>query len=236
MSALQTNLKRWLPLALMVIGVAVAFAAGLDRYLTFDALRDNRATLLDLVERHWLIASLGFVLAYTVVVALSLPGATIMTLAGGFLFGVATGSALTVVGATLGATALFLIARTALGDLLRQKAGPFLARMADGFNKDAFNYLLFLRLVPVFPFWAVNLVPAVLGMRLGPFVLATALGIIPGTVVFAAFGAGLGSVFDSGAEVDLKSVLNPTLIAALVGLGLLALLPVAVKRIRDRRS
>ena len=230
------NLKRLLPLAILVILVGVAFVAGLDRYLTFDALRDNRAILLDLVERHWLIASLGFVLAYIGVVALSLPGATIMTLAGGFLFGVATGSALTVVGATLGATALFLIARTALGDVLRRRAGPFLARMADGFNKDAFNYLLFLRLVPVFPFWVVNLVPALLGMRLIPFVVATGLGIIPATIVFAAFGAGLGSVFDAGKEVDLKNVLNPTLIAALIGLGLLALLPVAVKRIRERRS
>jgi uncharacterized membrane protein YdjX (TVP38/TMEM64 family) len=170
------NLKRLLPLAILVILVGVAFAAGLDRYLTFDTLRDNRAILLDLVERHWLITSLGFVLAYTGVVALSLPGATIMTLAGGFLFGVATGSALTVVGATLGATALFLIARTALGDVLRQKAGPFLARMADGFNKDAFNYLLFLRLVPVFPFWAVNLVPAGVGYAAGPVRFSHRLG------------------------------------------------------------
>jgi uncharacterized membrane protein YdjX (TVP38/TMEM64 family) len=152
------------------------------------------------------------------------------------LFGVAIGASLTVIGATLGATALFLIARTALGDVLRRRAGPFLARMADGFNKDAFNYLLFLRLVPVFPFWVVNLVPALLGMRLIPFVVATGLGIIPATIVFTAFGAGLGSVFDAGKEVDLKSVLNPTLIAALIGLGLLALLPVAVKRIRERRS
>lgn len=230
------NLKRLLPLAILVILVGAAFAADLDRYLTFDALRDNRAILLAFVERHWLMASVGFVFAYTIVVALSLPGATIMTLTGGFLFGVATGSILTVVGATLGATALFLIARTALGDVLRRKAGPFLARMADGFNKDAFNYLLFLRLVPVFPFWVVNLVPALLGMRLIPFIVATGLGIIPATIIFAAFGAGLGDVFDAGGEVDLKSVLNPTLIAALIGLGLLALLPVAVKRMRERRS
>jgi uncharacterized membrane protein YdjX (TVP38/TMEM64 family) len=230
------NLKRLLPLAILIILVGIAFATGLHRYLSFDALRDNRAMLLCLVERHWLVASFGFVLAYAAVVTLSLPGATIMTLAGGFLFGIAVGSTLTVIGATLGATVLFLIARTALGDILRQKAGPFLARMADGFNKNAFNYLLFLRLVPVFPFWAVNLVPALLGMRLIPFVVATGLGIIPGTIVYSAFGAGLGSVFDAGREVDLKSVLNPTLVAALIGLGLLALLPVAVKRIRERRS
>lgn len=230
------NLKRLLPLAILVILVGAAFATGLDRYLTFDALRDNRAILLDFVDRHWLVASLGFVLVYAGVVALSLPGATIMTLAGGFLFGVATGSMLTVIGATLGATALFLIARTALGDVLRRKAGSLLAHMADGFSKNAFNYLLFLRLVPAFPFWAVNLVPALLGMRVGPFVLATALGIIPGTIVFTAFGAGLSDVFDAGGEFNLKDALSPTLIAALIGLGVLALVPIAVKRIRERRS
>lgn len=230
------TLKRLLPLAILAILVGAAFAADLDRYLTFDALRNNRAILLAFVERHWLLASLGFMLAYALVAVLSLPGATIMTLTGGFLFGVATGSILTVVGATLGATALFLIARTALGDVLRRKAGPFLARMAEGFNKDAFNYLLVLRLVPVFPFWAVNLVPALVGMRLTPFVLATGLGIIPGTVVFSAFGAGLGDVFNAGSALNLKDVLSPTLLTALIGLGVLALVPIALKRMREQRS
>lgn len=229
------NVKRWLPLGGLVILIGAAFAADLDAYFTFEALRDNRATLLTFVESHWLLAALAFILLYMVVVALSLPGATIMTLGGGFLFGVAAGSVLTVIGATAGATALFLIARTAMGDVLRRKAGSFLTRMADGFSKDAFNYLLFLRLVPVFPFWAVNLVPALLGMRMIPFVAATALGMIPGTIVFSAFGAGLGDVFDAGHEFNLRDVLSPTLIAALVGLGLLSLAPVALKRMRERR-
>jgi uncharacterized membrane protein YdjX (TVP38/TMEM64 family) len=143
---------------------------------------------------------------------------------------------LTVIGATVGATALFLIARSAIGDVLRQRAGPFVARMADGFSKNAFNYLLFLRLVPVFPFWAVNLAPALLGMRLVPFVLATAIGIVPGTVVFSAFGASLGTVFDAGGDIRLKDVLSPTLIAALVGLGLLALLPVILRARRSQQN
>jgi uncharacterized membrane protein YdjX (TVP38/TMEM64 family) len=229
------NVKRWFPLGGLVILIGAAFAADLDGYFTFEALRDNRTILLTFVEEHWLLASLSFVLLYTVVVALSLPGATIMTLAGGFLFGVAGGSVLTVVGATAGAVALFLIARTALADVLRRKAGSFLARMADGFSKDAFNYLLFLRLVPVFPFWAVNLVPALLGMRLVPFIVATAVGTIPGTIVFSAFGAGLGDVFDAGNEFNLRDALSPTLIAAFVGLGLLSLAPIALKRIRESR-
>lgn len=230
------SFKRLAPLLLLAALGAAAFALRLDHYLTLDALRDNRATLTAFVQSHAIAASLGFVFTYASVVALSLPGATIMTLAGGFLFGVPLGATLTVVGATLGATLLFLIARSALGDVLRERAGPFLARMADGFRKDAFSYLLFLRLVPAFPFWAVNLAPALLGMRLGPYVAATALGIVPGTTVYAAFGASLGQVFDAGGEVRLKDVFSPTLIAALVGLGILSLLPIAFRRLREAKS
>lgn len=228
--------KRALPLAVLAILIGLAFAFRIDKYLTLHALRDNRAALLEFVEANGLLAAGAFMLAYAAVVTLSVPGAAIMTLAGGFLFGVPLGATLTVIGATVGATLLFLIARTAAGDYLRKRAGPFLSRMSEGFNKDAFSYLLFLRLVPAFPFFAVNLAPALLGMRLAPFVVATALGIIPGTVVYSAFGASLGQVFDAGGDVDLKSVFSPTLIAALVGLGLLALLPVVLKRFRGERA
>ena len=230
------NWKRILPLAVLVLLIGAAFAFRIDRYLTLDALRDNRAALLDFVGANGVLAACVYVLAYAAVVALSVPGAAVMTLAGGFLFGVVLGASLTVIGATLGATLLFLIARSAAGDFLRQRAGPFLARMSEGFSKDSFFYLLFLRLVPAFPFWAVNLAPALLGMRLAPFVIATALGIIPGTIVYTAFGASLGHVFDAGGQVDLKTVFSPTLIAALIGLGLLALTPVVLKRFWEKRA
>ena len=230
------NLKRFLPLLILLAILGLVFALRLDRYLSLDTLRDNRAALTAYVANHGVTAALAYVAAYSAVVALSLPGAVFMTLAGGFLFGVALGGSLTVVGATVGATLLFLIARSAFGDVLRAKAGPFVAQMADGFAKDAFNYLLFLRLVPAFPFWAVNLAPALLGMRLVPYVVATALGIIPGTFVFSAFGASLGRVFDEGKDVSLKGVLSPTLIGALVGLGVLSLLPVLIRRWSERRS
>ena len=230
------NFKRLAPLLALAALIAAAYIFGLEKYLTLDALRDNRATLSAFVQSHGVAAALGYVIAYASVVALSLPGATIMTLAGVFLFGVPVGAPLTVVGATLGATILFIIARSALGDALRERAGPFLARMADGFRKDAFSYLLFLRLVPAFPFWAVNLAPALLGMRLAPYVTATALGIIPGTTVYTAFGASLGQVFDAGGEVRLQEVFSPTLIAALIGLGLLSLLPIALRRLRAARQ
>ncbi|MBY6244065.1 TVP38/TMEM64 family protein [Methylosinus sp. Sm6] len=228
------SLKRLAPLLALAALIAAAFYLRVDQYLTLDALRDNRAALLAFVRSHDVAAACAYVLAYVGVVALSLPGAAIMTLAGGFLFGVPLGATLTVVGATLGATLLFLIARSVAGDVLRERAGPFLARMADGFRKDAFNYLLFLRLVPVFPFWAVNLAPALLGMRMKPFVAATAIGVVPGTLVFAAFGASLGEIFDAGADVRLQDVFSPTLIAALLGLGALSLLPVVLRRLRER--
>lgn len=230
------NIKRLLPVVALVALIVAAFAFHLDRYLTLDFLRQNRAELSAFVAEHGLAAGLGYVIVYAGVVALSLPGAAIMTLAGGFLFGVLVGATLTVIGATFGATLLFLVARSAVGDSLRQRAGPFLARMANGFSKNAFSYLLFLRLVPAFPFWALNLAPALLGMRLVPFVVATGLGIIPGTIVYSAFGAGLGQIFDTGGEVNLKSVFSPTLIAALVGLGLLSLVPVLLRSLREKRT
>jgi uncharacterized membrane protein YdjX (TVP38/TMEM64 family) len=223
------TLKRLLPLVVLVALLIGAFAFRLDRYVTLDALRDNRAALSDLVQQHSVLSGLFYVLVYTVAVALSFPGATILTLAGGLLFGATVGASLTVIGATAGATILFLIARSAAGDVLRRRAGPFLARLSEGFSRNAFNYLLFLRLVPAFPFWVVNLAPALLGMRLLPYVIATGVGIIPGTFVFAAFGASLGTVFDAGRQVQLKDVLSPTLIAGLVVLGFLSLLPILLK-------
>jgi uncharacterized membrane protein YdjX (TVP38/TMEM64 family) len=228
------TLKRLLPIAILIAAIAAAYALGLHRYLTLESLRDNRATLAAYVHDHYLVAALAYMALYTLVVALSLPAGAVLTLAGGLLFGVPWGILFTVVGATLGATALFLVARSAFGDALKARAGPFLAKMADGFQKDQFNYLLFLRLVPAFPFWAVNLAPALLGMRLAPYVLATAIGILPGTSIFSLFGAGLGDVFDRGGEVSLKSVLNPTLIAALAGMGLLSLMPIVIRRLRER--
>jgi uncharacterized membrane protein YdjX (TVP38/TMEM64 family) len=228
--------KRYLPLIILLGLVAAAFATGLDKYLTLDTLKNNRSALLNFVEANKLVAAILYMGAYIGVVALSLPVGTVMTLSGGFLFGVPLGVTLTVIGATLGAGALFLIARSAFGDVLRARAGPFMAKMSEGFSKDAFSYLLSLRLVPLFPFFAVNLVPALLGMKLMPYLVATAIGIVPGTAVFTAFGAGLGEVFDKGGEVSLKGVLSPTMIAALVGMALLSLLPIVLRKVRERKA
>jgi uncharacterized membrane protein YdjX (TVP38/TMEM64 family) len=197
-----------------------------------------------------MLAIFVYVGIYITVVAVSLPGAALLTLTGGFLFGIAVGASAAVISATVGATLIFLVARTALGEPLLRRAGPRATQLARGFREDAFSYLLFLRLVPAFPFFLVNLVPAFAGVRLGPFVAATAIGIIPGAIVFALAGAGLDSIIAAqknsydqciaakGADCRLvfepADVLTPQLIAALVALGLLALMPVAVKFWRTR--
>lgn len=214
--------------------IATAYAFGLQKHLTLDALRDNRATLCNFISKNLALAALAFVAIYIGVVALSLPAASLMTLSGGLLFGVPLGVLLSVTGATLGSAVLFVIARSAVGDALRGNAGPFLARMSDGFAADSFNYLLSLRLIPVFPFWVVNLAAALLGMKLRPFVLATMIGILPGVAISTVFGAGLGDVFDKGSAATLTSVLSPTLLAALFALAVLSLTPVALKAWRAR--
>jgi uncharacterized membrane protein YdjX (TVP38/TMEM64 family) len=229
-------LWRLAPLLVLLALIAAVFASGLDRYLTFEALREHRQALLAVVEANVLFAALGFVVVYAAAIALSVPGGAVLTMTGGFLFGVVIGSALSVTGATIGATVVFLIAKTALGDPLRARAGPWLARMEAGFRENALSYLLFLRLIPVFPFWLVNLVPAFLGVPLATFVVATLIGIIPGSVVYTSVGNGLGAVFDRGDTPDLGIIFTPEILLPILGLAVLALLPVAYKKWRARQG
>src|SRR5882724_10680567 len=219
----------------LLVGLGLFLALGLQDQLNCAALRDNRAWLGDWVASHRLLAILGFMALYAAAVALSVPGAAILSVAAGFLFGTPTAAAMVVTAATAGATVLFLAARTAFRDLLQPRVGPWLAKLQRGFAENELNYLLFLRLVPLFPFFIVNLVPAFLGVRLRNFVVATFLGIIPGSFVFASVGAGLGGLFDAGRDCSLDSVLTPQVILALVGLAVLALVPVAYKRFWARR-
>ena len=226
--------KRLIPVAVLVVGLVLFFALDLGRFLSFEALRQNRATLLGWVETYGIIAALIYMLIYAVAIAFSLPGGAVLTITGGFLFGSLWGTLCVVIAATTGATALFLIAKTSFGDALRAKAGPALQKMQEGFQEGALSYLLVLRLVPIFPFFLVNLVPAFLGVTLRVYVLGTFIGIIPGTFVFATVGAGLGSVFDQGGSFSAAGILTPQIITALVGLAVLALIPVVYKKIKGR--
>src|SRR5689334_2690287 len=224
--------RRLLPLGLFVAAWIVFMLAGGYRYLSFSALAQNRDWLCGLAQQWGILAEFAYIAVYAALVALSVPGAAILTIAGGFLFGTWTGGLCAVLGATLGATAIFIAARAGLGGLAR-RAGRFVGKLEAGFRADAFNYLLVLRLVPIFPFWLVNLVPALVGVRLPTYLLATFLGIVPGTFVYASLGNGLGSLVE---EPDLAIIFKPSLLVPILGLALLALVPVGYKHWRSKKT
>lgn len=251
-----STLKRWGPLAVLVMLMALVFGMGWYKYLSFETIGLNYEALRAFIVDNIAAALLAYVAIYVAVVALSLPGALIMTLAGGLLFGWQIGAPATVVAATIGATIIFLVARTSFGDTLARKAGPWLAKLQDGFKENALSYLLFLRLVPVFPFVAVNLAPAFLGVPVGTFVLGTAIGIIPGTLAFSVAGSSLGSIVEAqnaaykecltnsgGAtqtpcaySIDPSTLVTNELLLAFALLGLVALIPVLYKTWSKRHA
>lgn len=241
-----------LPLALLGLILAAGAYACWRGGFTFQGFIEHRIAIQGFVAEHRVVAVLAFMAIYAAAVSLSIPGGIFLTVTGGFLFGVAIGAAASVAAATVGATAIFLLDRSALGEPLLKRAGPRAAQLARGFRNRAFNYLLFLRLIPAFPFFLVNLVPALAGVRLAPFLAATVLGIMPASIVYALAGRGLDSVIDMQLQAqarcfargetacpisfDARDVLTPQLIAALVGLALLALFPVLVSRWRGRST
>lgn len=227
-------MRRVVPLIILGAGLAAFFALGFGRYLSFEALSAHRGDLLAFVAEFAVVAVLAFMACYAAAIAFSVPGGALMTMTGGFLFGTAFGTVYVVIAATIGSTALFLAARTALGDTLRRRAGPALRKMEAGFQENALSYLLFLRLIPVFPFWLVNLVPAFLGVPLRTYVTGTLFGIIPGSFVYASIGTGLGAVFASGETPDFGILFTPDVLIPIVGLAVLALLPVVGKRFFPR--
>ena len=230
----RLSLGRLAPLALLVAGFAAFFLLGLDRYASLEVLRVHYADLKGWVAAKGALALVAFGLLYALSTAFSVPGGLVMTLAGAMLFGWVANACVVVVAASAGATAVFLAARLGLGEPLRARAGPWLGKMESGFSRNAFAYLLALRLIPLFPFWLVNLAPAFLGVPLPTYILATALGIAPATVIFSIIGEGLGAVIESGGAVGADQILSPQVLAALAGLAGLALLPVVYRRWRNR--
>jgi len=226
-----------LPLGLSVLLAAAALAVralGLGALLDPDALVRHHAVLAAAVEAYPLLAPLLFVAFYAMAVAVSLPGAAVLTMAAGWLFGPLFGTLWSALGATLGATLVFLLARGVLREPLRRRVGPRMAAIEQAFAEHGPAWLLFLRLVPVFPFWLVNLVPAFLGMRLLPYALCTFVGILPAGLVYAAIGSGLGELVARGGRPDPAIILEPRFLLPLVALGLLALAPVILRRLRGR--
>jgi uncharacterized membrane protein YdjX (TVP38/TMEM64 family) len=225
-------LKRFGPIVLVLVLIGLALVTGVTEHLTLSELKLRRDELQALVQ-HYPLLSLGvYILVYVAVVSLSLPGALIMTLSGGFLFGPWIGGLAAATGASLGAAVIFLICRTAVGDALRGKAGSTISRIEEGVRRDAFSYLLTLRLIPVMPFWLVNLAAGFVAIPLRTFLIATVLGILPGSLVYAGLGSGLGHVFASGQEPNLRVIFEPQVLLPLIGLSLLSLLPIVLRRFR----
>ena len=243
---------RLLPLALAGGALALVLASGAHKQLSLDNIFASRDALAGLIDANKPLALLGYVGLYGIVAGLSIPGAALLTIAGGFLFGGLTGALAAILGATLGATGLFLAARSSLGATLTDRAGPWLQKFRDGFQRDAISYLLFLRLVTIFPFWLVNLALATTGVRLWTFIWTTLIGIIPGTFAFALAGAGLDSVAQaqkiafeaclSASGINCRFSLSPQqlvtreLLIAFSALGFVALIPAMLRLWRKQRS
>ncbi len=228
--------RRVVPIAALVVGLGSFFAFGLDDYFTLEALKENRGVLREWVIAHGVAAGLVYAAVYALSISLSIPGGLILTISGGFLFGPYWGTVYVLIGATIGATVVFLAARYAFADFLREKAGSALAKMEAGFNEHPKSYLFVLRLVPLFPFWLVNIVPAFLGVSIGNYMIATFFGIIPATFVYTLVGDGAGAVLDQGQDLDLGIIFEPRFILSIIGLAALALLPVVYNKVRGGRA
>lgn len=235
LSVILKDRRLWLVLAAVALFLAVR-QTGLASYLSLDTLKTHREALTGWVSGHIVLASLAFVAVYVVAVAFSLPGAVFLTLSGGFLFGATLGTVLTVTGATIGATLIFLFAKTLFGEKALDRFGAPAAKLAEGIRRNAASYLLVLRLVPLFPFFLVNLVPAFVGVPILTYVVTTFFGIIPGTAVFSLAGAGLGSMLDQGGAITPGSILTPQIVAGLFGLAALSLAAIPLRKRFEHRG
>ena len=232
------NLVRKLPI-LIIVATAIGGAVFLRDQISFAALADNRAALLAFRDAHFVRASLGFIAIYIAIVGLSLPGATIATLTGGFLFGMFPGTAYSVIGASIGAIAVFLAARAGFGAAVAakvQSGNGAVAKLQSSLQKNEWSALLILRLVPAVPFFLANLIPAFIGARLDRYAVTTVVGILPGTLVFTSIGAGLGDVFARGQTPDLGVIFTPPVLLPLLGLAALAMLPVVIRALRGKET
>lgn len=230
---------RFLPIALIALGLALALIFRVHEWVSLDTLQEQGEALDRFVAANLGAALALYILLYVVAVTISLPGASVLTLSGGFLFGTWIGGGAAWIGASIGATLIFLAARTAFGDVLRARAGSWVEKLRDGFRENAFSYLLVLRLTPVAPFFIVNVAPAFFDVKLRDYVLATMLGMIPGAFVYAAVGAGLRAALATGANADPSEAaraifLQPAVYGPILALILLAFVPILVRTLRRR--
>jgi uncharacterized membrane protein YdjX (TVP38/TMEM64 family) len=229
-------MRRFAPAIVIVAALGFGYSMGWQRFFTLDYLASSQSLLLNYVAENPILSRVGFFVVYALAVAVAFPAASILTIFAGFLFGWLQGGVLVAFAATLGACILFLSAKSAFGDSLRNRVGGAAKAMSEGFEKDAFSYLLFLRLAPIFPFLVINIVPALFKVPLKTYAIATLLGILPGTFAYTFLGQGLGSSLDaatkSGTALNVKDLITPQLLTAFIVLALAALLPIVIKRLR----
>ena len=237
-TAQKRSVTRHLPLiAILVVAALGAFL--LRDALSFDTLRNNREALLSFRDANFVGLALIFIVVYVMIVAFSLPGGAVASVTGGFLFGFAMGTAFNVIAATIGASMIFLAARWGLGEMLTAKMNASAGKMKtlrDGLQENEISVLFLLRLVPAVPFFVANLLPALVGVRFFNFFWTTALGIIPGALVFTWIGVGVGEVFDRGEDPDLSLLWEPQVMGPLLGLAMLAALPIVIKALRGKKE
>ena len=221
-----------LPLLILLIIMTTVYLTGFHEMISYESLKENRDTLKLYVSNHPYIAAAAYIFIYATSTALSIPGGAILSIFGGFLFPQPFSTLFVLVGATTGATSIFLIAQTAFGDSLKKNAGKRLQKMQTGFQNNAASYLLFLRLVPLFPFWLVNLAPAFFGVSLFTFIWTTFIGIIPGSFVYTQAGVGLDAIFETGETFSVDSLFNNQMKIALFALGIFSLFPIVIKKIK----
>ncbi|MDA8725460.1 TVP38/TMEM64 family protein [Alphaproteobacteria bacterium] len=220
--------------------IAVFFAYDLDALISYQGLAENEAVLKRAVADNRLVTILAYMAVYITAVTFSLPGALWLSLAGGLMFGTWAGGLIIIFAATIGASGLFVAARYIVGDALRARAGskwgPSLQKFEAAFNRDAWSYMLILRLLPIFPFFIVNLGAALVGVRFPVFLLTTFFGIMPGTFVFASIGNGISVLLQAGQQPDLSVMTDPQILGPLVALALLSLAPVLWRKLNGAKE
>lgn len=224
------NKKKLLIAAIVAALIALFFAFDLGRFLTLESLKTNRDALTTFYQKNRVITAGAFIFIYIVQTALSLPGAAVLSLAAGAIFGALIGTLYVNIGATVGATLAFLVARYLFHDVIQNKFGPRLEKINRELETRGFNYLLFLRLVPLFPFFLINLGAGLTRVPLRTFFFGTMIGIIPGSFVFCNAGASLAAI------TSLKEVASPRVLGSFALLGLFALVPVLYQKFRGRQG
>ncbi len=210
--------------------VAAFFIFDLGRFLTLESLKANRIALRSYYEDHSFLMAGGFILLYIAQTALSLPGAAILSLAAGAVFGAVMGTVYVNIGATIGASMAFLVARYLFHDVIQNKFGPRLEKINTELETRGFNYLLFLRLVPVFPFFLINLGAGLTKIPLRTFFFGTMIGIIPGSFVFCNAGASLAAIN------SVSEVASPRVLGSFALLGVFALIPALYQKMRKKKA